>query len=144
VIKAEDVIKDDKGEIIEVRCSYDTETLNKNPADGRKVKGVIHWVSTAHAVEAEIRLYDRLFDHANPEAATKEGKEFTDFINPESLEILTRCYLETNLENAEAGERFQFEREGYFCRDSENSSNGKPVFNRTVTLRDTWDKSGKN
>ena len=144
VIKAEDVIKDDKGEIIEVRCSYDTETLNKNPADGRKVKGVIHWVSAAHAVEAEIRLYDRLFDHANPEAATKEGKEFTDFINPESLETLTRCYLETNLENAEAGERFQFEREGYFCRDSENSSNGKPVFNRTVTLRDTWDKSGKN
>ena len=144
VIKAQDVIKDDKGEIIEVRCSYDTETLNKNPADGRKVKGVIHWVSAAHAVEAEIRLYDRLFDHANPEAATKEGKEFTDFINPESLETLTRCYLETNLENAEAGERFQFEREGYFCRDSENSSNGKPVFNRTVTLRDTWDKSGKN
>ena len=144
VIKAQDVIKDDKGEIIEVRCSYDTETLNKNPADGRKVKGVIHWVSAAHAVEAEIRLYDRLFDHANPEAATKEGKEFTDFINPESLETLTRCYLETNLENAEAGERFQFEREGYFCRDSENSTNGKPVFNRTVTLRDTWDKSGKN
>ncbi len=144
VIKAEDVIKDDKGEIIEVRCSYDTETLNKNPADGRKVKGVIHWVSAAHAVEAEIRLYDRLFDHANPEAATKEGKEFTDFINPESLETLTLCYLETNLENAEAGQRFQFEREGYFCRDSENSSNGKPVFNRTVTLRDTWDKSGKN
>ncbi len=144
VIKAEDVIKDDRGETIEVRCSYDTETLNKNPADGRKVKGVIHWVSAAHAVEAEIRLYDRLFDHANPEAATKEGKEFTDFINPESLETLTRCYLETNLENAEAGERFQFEREGYFCRDSENSSNGKPVFNRTVTLRDTWDKSGKN
>lgn len=144
VIKAEDVIKDDKGEIIEVRCSYDTETLNKNPADGRKVKGVIHWVSAAHAVEAEIRLYDRLFDHANPEAATKEDKEFTDFINPESLETLTLCYLETNLENAEAGERFQFEREGYFCRDSENSSNGKPVFNRTVTLRDTWDKSGKN
>ncbi len=144
VIKAEDVIKDDRGETIEVRCSYDTETLNKNPADGRKVKGVIHWVSAAHAVEAEIRLYDRLFDHANPEAATKEGKEFTDFINPESLETLTLCYLETNLENAEAGQRFQFEREGYFCRDSENSSNGKPVFNRTVTLRDTWDKSGKN
>lgn len=144
VIKAQDVIKDDKGEIIEVRCSYDTETLNKNPADGRKVKGVIHWVSAAHAVEAEIRLYDRLFDRANPEAATKEGKEFTDYINPESLETLTRCYLETNLENAEAGQRFQFEREGYFCRDSEKSSNGKPVFNRTVTLRDTWDKSGKN
>jgi glutaminyl-tRNA synthetase len=144
VIKAQDVIKDDKGEIIEVRCSYDTETLNKNPADGRKVKGVIHWVSAAHAVKAEIRLYDRLFDHANPEAATKEGKEFTDFINSESLETLTLCYLETNLENTEAGQRFQFEREGYFCRDSEYSSNGKPVFNRTVTLRDTWDKSGKN
>lgn len=140
VIKAEEVIKDDKGEIIEIRCSYDTETLNKNPADGHKVKGVIHWVSAAHGIEAEVRLYDRLFNHANPEAAVKEDKEFTDFINPESLVSLTNCYLETNLEKAAEGERFQFEREGYFCRDSENSASGKPVFNRTVTLRDTWDR----
>ena len=140
VIRCDEVIKDSSGEITELRCSYDTETLNKNPADGRKVKGVIHWVSAAHSVEAEVRLYDRLFTHANPEAAVKEDKEFTDFINPDSLQTLSTCYLEACLEKAEAGERFQFEREGYFCRDSENSANGKPVFNRTVTLRDTWAK----
>ena len=140
VIRCDEVIKDSNGEIIELRCSYDTETLNKNPADGRKVKGVIHWVSAAHGVEAEVRLYDRLFTHANPEVAAKEDKEFTDYINPESLQTLSTCYLEASLEKAEAGERFQFEREGYFCRDSENSANGKPVFNRTVTLRDTWAK----
>jgi len=140
VIRAEEVVKNDKGEIIELRCSYDTETLNKNPSDGRKVKGVIHWVSAAHAVEAEVRLYDRLFNHANPDAAGKEGKEFTDYINPESLATSSGCYLESNLGNATAGDRFQFEREGYFCRDTSNSENGKPVFNRTVTLRDTWAK----
>ena len=140
VIKAEDVIKDDKGEVIEVHCSYDTETLNKNPADGRKVKGVIHWVSVAHGVEAEVRLYDRLFDHANPESASKEGKEFTDYVNQNSLETLSQCFLEANLETVVAGERFQFEREGYFCRDTDDSENGKPIFNRTVTLRDTWAK----
>ena len=140
VIKAEEVIKDDSGEIIEIRCSYDTETLNKNPSDGRKVKGVIHWVSVAHAVEAEVRLYDRLFNHANPESAAKDGKEYTDFINEESLDTLSHCFLEANLETVDPGERFQFEREGYFCRDTEHSENGKPVFNRTVTLRDTWAK----
>ena len=140
VIKAEEVIKDDAGEIVEIRCSYDTETLNKNPADGRKVKGVIHWVSASHCVKAEIRLYDRLFNHANPEAAAKDGKEFTDSLNPDSLETLSQCFVEANLEKVDAGERFQFEREGYFCRDTVNSENGKPVFNRTVTLRDTWSK----
>ena len=139
IVRCDEVIKDSKGEIIELRCSYDADTLNKAP-EGRKVKGVIHWVSAAHAVAAEVRLYDRLFDHANPEAAPKENKEFTDFINPDSLETLTSCYLETNLEKVGAGERFQFEREGYFCRDSENTADGKPVFNRTVTLRDTWAK----
>ena len=140
VIRCDEVIKDSNGEIIELRCSYDADTHNKNPADGRKVKGVIHWVSASQGIEAEIRLYDRLFTHANPESAAKENKEFTDYINPESLEVLSKCYLEASLEKAEAGERFQFEREGYFCRDGENSANGKPVFNRTVTLRDTWAK----
>ena len=140
VIKAEEVIKDNNGEVIEIRCSYDTETLNKNPSDGRKVKGVIHWVSVAHAVGAEVRLYDRLFNHPNPDSASKDGKEFTDFINANSLEMLSQCFLEANLESAGVGDRFQFEREGYFCRDTENSSNGKPIFNRTVTLRDTWAK----
>ncbi len=140
VIRCDDVIKDSNGEITELRCSYDPDTHNKNPADGRKVKGVIHWVSASRGIEAEVRLYDRLFTHANPDAAAKECKEFTDYINPESLVTLEPCYLEASLEHAEAGERFQFEREGYFCRDSENSVNGKPVFNRTVTLRDTWAK----
>lgn len=144
VIKAENIIKDDTGEIVEIHCSYDEGTLNKNPADGRKVKGVIHWVSVAHAVEAEVRLYDRLFTHENPEAASKEGKEFTDYINPASLELLSTCYLEASLESAAAGERFQFEREGYFCRDSENTEDGKGIFNRTVTLRDSWGKSAQN
>ncbi|MDH5396031.1 MAG: glutamine--tRNA ligase/YqeY domain fusion protein [Gammaproteobacteria bacterium] len=140
VIRCDEVIKDNSGEIIELRCSYDADTLNKNPSDGRKVKGVIHWVSAEQNLEAEIRLYDRLFTHENPDAAAKLGKEFTDFINPESLVVLSTCYLEANLANAAAGERFQFEREGYFCRDSAISANGKPVFNRTVTLRDTWAK----
>ena len=99
-----------------------------------------HWVSASHGVEAEVRLYDRLFTHANPDAAAKEDKEFTDYINPESLQTLSSCYLEASLEEVNAGQRFQFEREGYFCRDGENSANGMPVFNRTVTLRDTWAK----
>lgn len=140
VIRCDEAIKDSNGEITELRCSYDPDTHNKNPADGRKVKGVIHWVSASHGIEAEVRLYDRLFTHANPDAAAKEDKEFTDYINPESLQTLSSCYLEASLDKAEAGARFQFEREGYFCRDGENSSNGKPVFNRTVTLRDTWAK----
>lgn len=140
VIRCDEVIKDNNGEITELRCSYDEGTLNKNPADGRKVKGVIHWVSASHSIEAEVRLYDRLFTRANPEFAAKEDKEFTDYINPESLQMLETCYIESSLEKAKAGERFQFEREGYFCRDSENLANKKPVFNRTVTLRDTWAK----
>ena len=142
VIRCDEVIKDSKGEITELRCSYDPDTYNKNPADGRKVKGVIHWVSASQGIEAEVRLYDRLFTHEIPESAVKEGKEFTDYINPESLEILSNCYLEANLTDAEAGQRFQFEREGYFCRDSENTADGKPIFNRTVTLRDTWANKG--
>jgi len=140
IIRCDEVIKNSSGEITELRCSYDPDTHNKNPADGRKVKGVIHWVSASQSIEAEVRLYDRLFTHANPDAAAKEGKVFTDYINPESLQTLSVCYLEASLEKAEAGARFQFEREGYFCRDGENSSNGNPVFNRTVTLRDTWAK----
>lgn len=139
VIRCNEVIKNQQGEIIELRCSYDPETLNKNPVD-RKVKGVIHWVSAAHAVSAEVRLYDRLFMTANPESAAKDGKEFTDFINPESLLSLSVCFLEPGLKNATAGELFQFEREGYYCRDLENTNDGRPVFNRTVTLRDSWAK----
>lgn len=140
VIRCNEVIKDAQDEITELRCSYDPDTLNKNPDDGRKIKGVIHWVSASHSVNAEIRLYDRLFNHPNPDAAGKEGKEFTDFLNPESLITLSECFLEASLENVNPGERFQFEREGYYCRDSANAESGKPIFNRTVTLRDSWSK----
>lgn len=140
VIRCDEVIKDGDGEIIELRCSYDPDTLSKNP-EGRKVKGVIHWVSAPHAVAAEVRLYDRLFNQPNP-GSDREGGEFTDHLNPESLLTLTRCYLEPNLRDAGPGDFFQFEREGYFCADPD-PSHGLPVFNRTVTLRDSWAKIEK-
>ncbi|TCK17973.1 glutaminyl-tRNA synthetase [Thiogranum longum] len=140
VIRCDEVIKDGDGEIIELRCSYDPDTLSKNP-EGRKVKGVIHWVSAPHAVAAEIRLYDRLFNQPNP-GSDREGGDFTDHLNPESLLTLTRCYLEPNLKQAVPGAFFQFEREGYFCADPDQS-HGLPVFNRTVTLRDSWAKIEK-
>jgi glutaminyl-tRNA synthetase len=138
IIRCDEVIKDGHGEIIELHCSYDPETLGKNPADGRKVKGVIHWVSAQHGIEAEIRLYDRLFNHPTPDMA-KDGGSYTDHINPDSLRTLTHCYLEPSLASATIGENFQFEREGYFCLD-QDKVHGKPVFNLTVGLRDSWAK----
>ena len=138
VIRCDEVIKDAHGDVIELHCSADLDTLGKNPED-RKIKGVIHWVSARHGIEAEIRLYDRLFNHPNPDAA-KDGKDFKDYLNPDSLLTLTGCILEPALAAAGAGESFQFEREGYFCRDRTNTVHGLPVFNRTVGLRDTWAK----
>jgi len=135
VIRCDEVIKDSHGDVIELRCSYDPDTLAKNP-QGRKVKGVIHWVSARHGIEAELRLYDRLFNHSSPDAA-KDGTDYRDHLNPESLLTLSRCRLEASLAGAQPGERFQFEREGYFCVDPEHSHD-KPIFNRTVTLRDSW------
>lgn len=135
VIKCNEVIKDDAGKIIELRCSYDPDTLGKKP-EGRKVKGVIHWVSEQQSLPAELRLYDRLFNVANPDSEDN----FLDAINPNSLETLTNCRVEASLADAKAGEGFQFERTGYFCVDSKDSSAEKLVFNRTVTLRDTWAK----
>ncbi|MEW5755297.1 MAG: glutamine--tRNA ligase/YqeY domain fusion protein [Pseudomonadota bacterium] len=137
VIRCDEVIKNGEGDIIELRCSYDAATLGANP-QGRKVKGVIHWVSAPHALEAEVRLYDRLFNHPTPDAA-KDGGVWTDHLNPNSLRTLSQCYLEPSLADAKPGDVFQFEREGYFCLDPDKS-HGKPVFNRTVTLRDTWAK----
>jgi glutaminyl-tRNA synthetase len=136
VIKCEQVIKDDSGEILELRCSYDPETLGANPV-GRKVRGVIHWVSATEGVKAEVRLYDRLFSHATPDA-DKEVESFIEHLNPESLEVAAECVVEQSLAEAQPGSSFQFEREGYFCVDSRDSSAGKLVFNRTVTLRDSW------
>jgi glutaminyl-tRNA synthetase len=140
-IKCEEVVKDDAGEIVELRCTYDPETRGGNhPPDGRKVKGTIHWVSARHAVDAEVRLYDRLFTVENPDG---EKADFIDHLNPESLAVLADCKLEPSLGDTLAGERFQFERLGYFCRDPEASSHGAPVFNRTVPLRDSWEKQQK-
>ena len=136
VIRADEAVKDAAGNVIELRCSYDENTLGKNP-EGRKVKGVIHWVPAAESVECEVRLYDRLFSTPNAEKA-EEGGSFLDNINPGSLEILRGCRAEPSLAQAVAEERFQFEREGYFCVDSKDSKPGALVFNRTVTLRDSW------
>jgi glutaminyl-tRNA synthetase len=138
VIRCDEVIKNGDGEIVELRCSYDPDTLGANP-EGRKVKGVIHWVSAKHAVEAEIRLYDRLFNHPSPDAS-KDGKDYKEHLNPDSLRTLTHCYLEPSLADAELGDHFQFEREGYFCLDPMQAEGGKPIFNLTVTLRDSWAK----
>jgi glutaminyl-tRNA synthetase len=137
VIKAERVIKDADGEIIELRCSYDPDTLGANP-EGRKVRGVIHWVSAEFGVKAEVRLYDRLFNHPMPDS-DKSVESFLEHLNPDSLHTLTHCCLEPGLAKAEAGSRFQFEREGYFCKDPA-STDERPIYNRTVTLRDSWAK----
>lgn len=140
VIRAEEVLRDESGEIVELVCSYDPETLGKNPADGRKVKGVIHWVSASEALDCEVRLYDRLFLDASPDGA--EGG-FLANMNPRSLEILRGCKAERSLASATVGQRFQFEREGYFCLDPRRGESDVPVFNRTIGLRDIWSASTK-
>jgi glutaminyl-tRNA synthetase len=137
VIKFENMMKDDRtGEVVELHCTYDPETRNAPPTDGHKVPGVIHWVSAQHCVPAEVRLYDRLFSIEDPGS---EGEEFIDHLNPNSLETLTSCYVETNLKNTEAGSQYQFERLGYFCVDLDTVTE-KPIFNRVVPLRDSWAK----
>lgn len=134
VIHCHDIVKDDAGEIVELRCTYDDKTLGTKP-EGRKVKGVIHWVSASDCVEAEVRLYDRLFHEENPAAQ----EDFTASINPESLSVLANARAEASLRDVAVGDRFQFEREGYFAVDSDSSAE-KIVFNRTVSLRDSWQK----
>jgi glutaminyl-tRNA synthetase len=137
VIRCHEAVRDGQGEVVELRCTYDAATLGANP-EGRKVKGVIHWVSAEHAVVAEVRLYDRLFEQPSP-GAGREGGDFVDDLNPDSLRTLTRCMLEPSLRDAGPGEGFQFEREGYFCVDPASTPE-RPLFNRTVTLRDSWAK----
>jgi glutaminyl-tRNA synthetase len=138
-IKCTDVIKDEKGDVVELHCTYDPETRGGGAPDGRKVKATLHWVSAAQSIEAKVRLYDRLFVTPNP-GEEKEGGDFKNFLNPESLETLTGCRLEPGLKEAEPGSRYQFERLGYFCADMVESSREKLVFNRTVSLRDAWAK----
>ena len=138
VIKYENMVRDEHtGEVVELHCTYDPQTRNGPPADGRKIQGVIHWVSAQHCVSAQVRLYDRLFSIEDP---GREGDDFTKYLNPGSLEILTTCYAELSLKNAEPGSRYQFERLGYFCVDAKDTVAGKLVFNRVVPLRDSWAK----
>ena len=137
-ITCTDVVTDDRGEIVELRCTYDPATHGGNAPDGRKVKATMHWVSAAHAVPVEVRLYDRLFSVEDPESAP-EGKTFLDYLNPQSLEVLRGAQAEPSLRGAAPGTRVQFERLGYFCVDSD-SRPGALVFNRTVSLRDAWAK----
>ncbi|MBV9088026.1 MAG: glutamine--tRNA ligase/YqeY domain fusion protein [Acidobacteriaceae bacterium] len=135
------VVKNERGGIIELHCTYDPATRGGNAPDGRKVKATIHWVSAAHAIDAEVRLYDKLFSTPDPDQ-TENGKDFTSNLNPNSLEVLSGCKLEPSLSDAAVGAKYQFERLGYFCVDRD-SAPGKPVFNRTVALKDTWAKVEK-
>jgi len=140
-VKCVDVVKDERGNVVELRCTYDPETRGGWAPDGRKVKATLHWVSAAHALEAEVRAYDTLFLKENPDEV-EEGTDFTANINPNSLQVLSPCYVEPSLVRAKPGDRYQFERLGYFCVDPDSAPN-TPVFNRTVTLRDRWAKVQK-
>ncbi|HYO80704.1 MAG TPA: glutamate--tRNA ligase family protein, partial [Bryobacteraceae bacterium] len=140
-ITCREVVKDEPGNIVELRCTYDPATRGGNAPDGRKVKSTIHWVSAAHAVDGEVRLYETLFSTENPNDVP-EGKDLTANLNPNSLEVLTGCKLEPSLREPAAGSRYQFERLGYFCADRDTNP-GSPVFNRTVALRDSWAKIEK-
>ncbi len=135
IVQCTGVVKDAAGNVIEVRCSHDPGSHTGGPTADRKVKGVIHWVSARHAVQAEVRLYDRLFSDPNPD---RGGQDYKSFLNPASLEVISDAQLERSLADAAPGSRFQFERQGYFCADEKDSAPGRPVFNRTVTLRDSW------
>jgi len=143
IIKHQSTLKDEKtGEVVELHCSYDPETRSGPPPDGRKVEGVIHWVSAEHAIPVEVRLYDRLFQVADPAGS---DQDFVTLLNPNSLEILNLCHVEPSLKDAAPGSGYQFERLGYFCVDVKDSNmGGRPVFNRIVQLRESWGKiSGK-
>ncbi len=138
-ITCKEVIKDDAGNVVELRCTYDPETKGGNAPDGRKVKGTIHWVSVEHALQTEVRLYDRLFNDPKPDS-NQHDQDWKEFLNIESIKIIKEAYLEPSLTEAQKEELFQFERTGYFCVDNKDECDGGPVFNRTVTLRDSWAK----
>lgn len=142
IIKCEDVVKDEQGNVVELRCTYDPSSKSGTSSANRKVKGTLHWVSAPHAFSAEVRLFDHLFKAMDPEDVP-EGEDWHVNLNPNSLEVLQQCCLEPSLREAQAGERFQFERLGYFIADAVDSQPGRPVFNRSVALRDTWAKIQK-
>jgi glutaminyl-tRNA synthetase len=139
-ITCNDIVKDDDGNIVELICSYDPQSQGGRSPDGRKVKGTIHWVSAAHAFTGEVRLFDRLFTRENPYEVDEEGQDFISNLNKDSLTIIEDAKMEPGLAEAQPGDHFQFMRQGYFFVDPLDSEAGKPVFNRTVTLRDTWEK----
>jgi glutaminyl-tRNA synthetase len=142
-IKCERVVKDENtGEIVELHCTYDPASRGGESPDGRKVKGTLHWVSAEHALDAEVRLYDGLFTVPNP-GEEKEGVDYKDYLNPDSLKVLTGCKVEPSLSDADSSGRYQFLRMGYFCADSKDSSRERPVFNRIVGLKDSWAKTSK-
>ncbi len=141
-ITCKNMVKDANGEIVELHCTYDPATRGGDAPDGRKVKSTLHWVCAKNALKAEVRLYDNLFTKENPDE-TEEGQDFTSNLNPDSLEVLTDCFVEPSLKDAKPPNRYQFERLGYFCVD-EDSTKSKLVFNRTVTLKDTWAKIKKS
>jgi glutaminyl-tRNA synthetase len=140
-ITCKDIVKGENGEVRELHCTYDPATRGGDAPDGRKVKATLHWVSAHHAIDGEVRLYESLFVQENPEAASGDA-DFLSTMNPHSLHVLKDCKIEPGLRMAPAGNRYQFERLGYFCVDPE-STDGKPVFNRTVTLKDPWAKIQK-
>jgi glutaminyl-tRNA synthetase len=135
IVKCQDFKKDANGNLSEIYCTYDPDSKSGGSGANRKVKGTLHWVSVAHAIDAEIRLYDRLFSDEDPDGHNE--KDFKDFINPDSLKIVSNCKLETSLQNVKAEDKFQFQRLGYFCVDKDSTSEHL-VFNRTVPLRDSW------
>jgi glutaminyl-tRNA synthetase len=141
-VTCNEVIKDDTGQVVELHCSYDPESRGGKSPDGRKVKGTLHWVSAAHAVEAEVRLYDHLLQVPDP-AALADGADFLSCLNPDSLQVLQGCRVEPGLVEMQSGSACQFMRQGYFCIDSVDSKPGALVFNRTVALRDSWAKLEK-
>jgi glutaminyl-tRNA synthetase len=139
------VIRDESGEITELRCTWDPESKGGTPADGRKVKGTLHWVSASHGLKRPVRLYDRLFSEPTPGAARDGGekRDLLEDLNPNSLEVLSDAVVEPALLSVKPGEVVQFERLGYFCADAQDSADQAPVFNRTITLKDSWAKLAK-
>jgi len=140
IIKCDEVIKNENGDVIQLNCSYDSDTKSGTGTSTKKVKGTIHWVSAKNAIDCEVRLYDRLLTVEDP--ASEKDKDYKDLINPKSLEIISNAKLEPFVKSSKPGDRFQFERQGYFCVDIKHSTQEKLVFNRTVTLKDTWAKTG--
>jgi glutaminyl-tRNA synthetase len=137
IVRCTGVVKDENGTVIEVHCQYDPASRGGSAADGRKIKGTIHWVSANHAIDAEIRLFDRLFTDPNPD---RGGADYKQFLNPHSVDVLPAAKLEESLATADPEIRYQFERQGYFRPDPQDSVPGRLVFNRIVTLKDAWSK----